>query len=74
MTIRTLVLEIGAEELPSRFIPDALAFLEKSAREDFAAARGYLDKVLVVNPSLAEGRALLRRIELGIGPQADPPS
>ncbi|GAB1400206.1 glycine--tRNA ligase subunit beta [Aminivibrio sp.] len=39
MTIRNLVLEIGAEELPSRFIPDALAFLEKSAREDFAAAR-----------------------------------
>ena len=43
-------------------------------KEDFDGARGYLDKVLAVNPSLAEGRALLRRIELGIGPQADPPS
>ncbi len=39
MTIRNLVLEIGAEELPSRFIPDALSFLEKSAREDFALSR-----------------------------------
>lgn len=39
MTIQNLVLEIGAEELPSRFIPDALSFLEKSAREDFASSR-----------------------------------
>ena len=39
MTIQNLVLEIGAEELPSRFIPDALTFLEKTAREDFAASR-----------------------------------
>ena len=39
MTIQNLVLEIGAEELPSRFIPDALSFLEKTAREDFSASR-----------------------------------
>ncbi len=39
MTIQNLVLEIGAEELPSRFIPDALSFLEKTAREDFADSR-----------------------------------
>ena len=39
MTIQNIVLEIGTEELPSRFIPEALAFLEKTAREDFAAAR-----------------------------------
>lgn len=39
MTIKNVILEIGTEEIPSRFLPDILGVLEKTAREDFAGAR-----------------------------------
>ncbi|MGI6253040.1 MAG: glycine--tRNA ligase subunit beta [Aminivibrio sp.] len=39
MTIKNVVLEIGTEEMPSRFLPDILETLEKVAREDLEASR-----------------------------------
>ena len=39
MAIKNIVLEIGTEEIPSRFIPDALAALEKNAEAAFKANR-----------------------------------
>ena len=39
MTIKNVILEIGTEEIPSRFLPDILEFLDKTAREDLIGAR-----------------------------------
>lgn len=39
MTIKNVILEIGTEEIPSRFLPDILEFLDKTAREDLTGAR-----------------------------------
>ncbi len=39
MTFNTMLLEIGVEEIPSRFLPEALALLKKSAGEIFSDAR-----------------------------------
>lgn len=39
MVLKNILLEIGTEEIPSRFLPDTLEFLEKTARDDLAAAR-----------------------------------
>ena len=39
MVIKNILLEIGTEEIPSRFLPDILDTLEKTARNDLAAAR-----------------------------------
>jgi glycyl-tRNA synthetase beta chain len=39
MTYKNVLLEIGTEEIPSRFLPDALELLEKSAKEEFRNAR-----------------------------------
>ncbi len=39
MTYKNVLLEIGVEEIPSRFLPDALTFLERTAREDLENAR-----------------------------------
>lgn len=39
MTIKNVLLEIGTEEIPSRFIPDSLEALSKNARAAFAANR-----------------------------------
>lgn len=39
MAIKNVLLEIGTEEIPSRFIPDALEALKKNAEASFAANR-----------------------------------
>ncbi|MGI6784735.1 MAG: glycine--tRNA ligase subunit beta [Aminivibrio sp.] len=39
MTIKNVILEIGTEEVPSRFLPDMLSALERTAREDLEKAR-----------------------------------
>ena len=39
MAIKNILLEIGSEEIPSRFIPDALEALKKNAETSFAANR-----------------------------------
>ena len=39
MAIKNVVLEIGTEEIPSRFIPDSLSVLKKNAEAIFAANR-----------------------------------
>ncbi|MBQ7196205.1 MAG: glycine--tRNA ligase subunit beta [Synergistaceae bacterium] len=39
MAIKNILLEIGTEEIPSRFIPDALETLKKNAEASFAANR-----------------------------------
>ncbi|MBQ3457302.1 MAG: glycine--tRNA ligase subunit beta, partial [Synergistaceae bacterium] len=39
MAIKNVVLEIGTEEIPSRFIPDSLSALKKNAESLFAANR-----------------------------------
>ena len=39
MTYKNVLLEIGTEEIPSRFLPDTLEFLEKTAKDDFKNAR-----------------------------------
>lgn len=39
MVIKNILLEIGTEEIPSRFLPDILKTLEKNAREDLEGAR-----------------------------------
>ena len=39
MPIKNILLEIGTEEIPSRFIPDALEALKKNAEASFAANR-----------------------------------
>lgn len=39
MTIKNVLLEIGTEEIPSRFIPDALDTLKKNAENSFKANR-----------------------------------
>lgn len=39
MSIRNILLEIGTEEIPSRFIPDSLKMLEANARESFSNNR-----------------------------------
>ncbi|NCC56851.1 MAG: glycine--tRNA ligase subunit beta, partial [Synergistales bacterium] len=37
--IKNILLEIGTEEIPSRFLPDILDTLEETARNDLTAAR-----------------------------------
>ena len=37
--IRNVLLEIGTEEIPSRFIPDAMASLKRMAEEALEARR-----------------------------------
>ena len=59
MTYNNLLLEIGVEEIPSRFLPDAMALLEKTAKEDFDAARITFKKMSVY--------ATPRRIALIVG-------
>ncbi|MBQ3764615.1 MAG: glycine--tRNA ligase subunit beta, partial [Synergistaceae bacterium] len=39
MTIKNVLLEIGTEEIPSRFIPDSLEALSKNAKASFASNR-----------------------------------
>ena len=39
MTIKNVLLEIGTEEIPSRFIPDSLETLSKNAKASFASNR-----------------------------------
>ena len=39
MTFKNVLLEIGTEEIPSRFLPETLEFLEKTAKDDFVNAR-----------------------------------
>ena len=39
MAIKNVILEIGTEEIPSRFIPDSLATLKKNAESLLAANR-----------------------------------
>ena len=39
MAIKNVILEIGTEEIPSRFIPDSLAALKRNAESLFAANR-----------------------------------
>ncbi|MBQ3458865.1 MAG: glycine--tRNA ligase subunit beta, partial [Synergistaceae bacterium] len=39
MTIKNVLLEIGTEEIPSRFIPDSLDALSKNAKASFASNR-----------------------------------
>ena len=39
MAIRNVLLEIGTEEVPARFIPEILQTLESAARNEFASAR-----------------------------------
>ena len=39
MTFRNLLLEIGTDEIPSRFLPDIMTLLASVAAEEFAKAR-----------------------------------
>ena len=39
MAIKNVLLEIGTEEIPSRFIPDSLETLKKNAESLFTAGR-----------------------------------
>ncbi len=39
MSIKNILLEIGTEEIPSRFIPDALETLKKNAEESLKSNR-----------------------------------
>ena len=45
MAIKNVLLEIGTEEIPSRFIPDSLKFLKASAESLFGANRLTFDGV-----------------------------
>lgn len=47
MALKNILLEIGTEEIPSRFLPDILETLDKTAREDFTFARVSLKSLSV---------------------------
>ena len=47
MALKNVLLEIGTEEIPSRFIPDALASLKKSAESALEASRIAFQEVRV---------------------------
>ncbi len=51
MTYKNVLLEIGTEEIPSRFLPETLEFLEKTAKEDFRNARiGFKSMAVFATP------------------------
>jgi len=63
MTFKELLLEIGTDEIPSRFLPNVMALLETVAAEEFAKARLRYSRIVVMSTP--------RRIALRVTEVAD---